>query len=78
MISMVSEIFNPACEWKELSKIWKYIKNYNQVQNDARLTPILEHQLLQFMCKNRLLCCKIEFVDKFLKSVVSTHTPFAT
>ena len=74
MISMVSEIFNPACEWKELSKIWKYIKNSDQVQNDACLTPILEHQLLQ----NRLLCCKIEFVDKFLKSVISTHTPFAT
>ena len=31
---MVSEIFNSACEWKELLKIREYIENSNQVQND--------------------------------------------
>ena len=56
---MVSEIFNPACEWKELSKIRKYITNSNQFQNNACLMPILEHQLLLFMCTYKLLCCKI-------------------
>ena len=59
MICMVSDIFNSACEWKELLKIWEYIENSNQVQNDGCLTPVLEHQLRLFMCTYRLLCCEI-------------------
>ena len=39
MIRMVSDIFNSACERKELLKIWEYIENSNQVQNDGCLTP---------------------------------------
>ena len=59
MICMVSEIFNSACEWKELLKIREYIENYNQVQNNGCLTPILEYKLRLFMCTYRLLCCEI-------------------
>ena len=77
VMCMVSEIFNLACEWKGFSKIRiSCIKNFAQVQNDGCLTPILKHQLLLFICT--YMCFEIEFVDKFLKSVVSTHTPFAT
>ena len=60
MICIASEIFNPACEWKGFSKIRiSCIKKSDQVQNDGCLTPILEHQLLLFMCTYRLLCCEI-------------------